>query len=284
MNVIPKKIYQSWKTKNLPEKMQKIVEKTKQMNPEYEYELWDDSDCYNFLLQNFGKNYADAFDILIPGAFKCDFWRYAVLYVNGGIYMDLDMTPEVPFSEIIRKNDQFVSIVDMKVPQRHPCAIYQAFIACRPKHPIMLTSLQLTFYNIVSRRHDIDEKYGNLGVTGPIVVGIAMNLYWDKVETHKNIEPGEYKHGIRLFQMNSAKTWDNEGKIIFDNKFSGYERGTDYARVDSYYKDDPKKRIRKIIKYILITLVSVAILGLIFTYVFRKKFKNCEKFCSQSSK
>ena len=93
MNVIPKKIYQSWKTKNIPENVQKIVEKTKQMNPEYEYELWDDTDCYNFLLTHFGQNYANAFDVLIPGAFKCDFWRYAVLYVNGGIYMDLDMTP-----------------------------------------------------------------------------------------------------------------------------------------------------------------------------------------------
>lgn len=281
MNFIPKKIYQSWKTKNLPEKMQKIVEKTKQMNPEYEYELWDDTDCYNFILQNFGQNYADAFDVLIPGAFKCDFWRYAVLYVNGGIYMDLDMTPEVPFREIIRKDDQFVSIVDMKVLLRHPCAIYQAFIACRPKHPIMLTSLQLTFYNIVSRRHDIDEKYGNLGVTGPVVVGIAMNLYWNNVETHKNIEPGEYKDGIRLFQMNSKKTWDNEGRVIFDNKFKGYDRGTDYTRVYSYYKDDPKRGTRELIKYIFITLVILAILGLISTYIFRKKFKNCEKSCSR---
>ena len=34
--MIPKKIYQSWKTKDLPEKMQKIVNETKRMNPEYE--------------------------------------------------------------------------------------------------------------------------------------------------------------------------------------------------------------------------------------------------------
>jgi len=82
--------------------------------------------------------------------------------------------------------------------------------------------------------------------------------------------------------MNSKKTWDNEGKVIFNNKFNGYERGTgDYGRVKSYYKDDPKRGTRKLIKYIFITLVILAILGLISTYIFRKKFKNCEKSCSR---
>src|SRR3990167_6037901 len=118
MSLIPKKIYQSWKTKNLPENMAQIVQKTREMNPEYEYELWDDDDCRAFLMKNFGQNYVNAFDILIPGAFKCDFWRYAVLFVNGGVYMDIDMVPQVPFREIIRPSDEFISVVDRKDPFR----------------------------------------------------------------------------------------------------------------------------------------------------------------------
>ena len=107
--MIPRKIYQSWKTKNLPPELQKVVNKTKALNPNYEYHLYDDEDCRKFLLDNFGINYVNAFDALVPGAFKCDFWRYAVLYVNGGIYMDLDMEALVPFDEMIAGNNLTIS-------------------------------------------------------------------------------------------------------------------------------------------------------------------------------
>lgn len=272
MSLIPKKIYQSWKTKKLPEKMAKIVQKTKDINPEYEYELWDDNDCRQFLLDNFGQNYANAFDVLIPGAFKCDFWRYAVLYVNGGVYMDIDMTPAVPFREILRHDDEFVSIVDRKFIFKPKSDIYQAFIACRPKHPIMLTALELAFYNIAGRKH---ELFDTLGITGPVVVGIAMNLYWKKDKTHDNIDPGEYPDGIRLLEMNLKKTWDNTGKIIFDNRFDGYKRGpTNYNSVSSYYKDDPMKSKRRLIMYIFWGLLCLVLFGLIMAIIFRKKFKH----------
>lgn len=272
MSLIPKKIYQSWKTKKLPEKMAKIVQKTKDINPDYEYELWDDNDCRQFLLDNFGQNYANAFDVLIPGAFKCDFWRYAVLYVNGGVYMDIDMTPAVPFREILRRDDQFVSIVDRKFIFKPKSDIYQAFIACRPKHPIMLTALELAFYNIAGRKH---ELFDTLGITGPVVVGIAMNLYWKKDKTHDNIDPGEYPDGIRLLEMNFKKTWDNTGKIIFDNRFDGYKRGpTNYNSVSSYYKDDPMKCKRRLITYIFFGAIFLVLFGLIMAVIFRKKFKH----------
>lgn len=275
---IPKKIYQSWKTKNLPEKMNSIVQRTKEMNPEYEYELWDDTDCKNFLLKNFGQNYANAFDILIPGAFKCDFWRYAILYVNGGVYMDLDMTPEAPFREILKDSDKFVSIVDMKAIFRPKCAIYQAFIACVPGHPIMLHSLQLAFHNIVTRRYEVLE---NLSITGPVVVGIALNMYWNNPKTHQSIAPGDYPGGIRLFEMNSDKTWDKDGRTLFNNKFDGYKRGSgNYSFVSSYYKDDPRRGTRQLIKNIFYGLIVLVIMGFIIAYIFRKKLKNCEKSCS----
>ena len=74
MSLIPKKIYQSWKTKNIPDFLEKNVNIIISLNPEYEYLLYDDEHCRNFLLENFGINYANAFDVLIPGAFKCDFW------------------------------------------------------------------------------------------------------------------------------------------------------------------------------------------------------------------
>ena len=271
MSLIPKKIYQSWKTKKLEGKMQDVVNRTISMNPDYEYELWDDKDCYDFLLTNFGVNYANAFDVLIPGAFKCDLWRYAVLYVKGGIYMDLDMTCEYPFRDILKPTDRFVSIVDkFDIPGYKKCAIFQSFIACEPRHPIMRTSLEFSYCNIAMRRHDLVS----LSITGPIVAGIAFNLYMNKPNTFDEIKVSEYKDGIRLFKMdNQATSSDLDGKIIFKNKYDSYKRGpNDYHLARNYYKNDSTQMFRQIVRYFVIfVVVLVAFVSVVLSYIFIRK-------------
>jgi hypothetical protein len=278
MSLIPKVIYQSWKTKNLSEKMTEAVNKVKELNPEYKYELWDDNDCRQFLLEHFGINYANAFDILIPGAFKCDFWRYAKLYIDGGVYMDIDMVPLVPFNQMIDNNDEFVSIVDMENTFSHPCAIYQAFIACKPKHPILLYTLQLTFANIVTRRKDTFES---LSVTGPVVMGLGLNLYWNKDKTHERIKPGIYDK-IKLYKMDGNFTYDLQNNKIINNKFEGYNRGIFDYTTSEYYKDDPRSNLRKKIKYIVIVILVIAIIGILLSIIFRRKWKKCQESCGSS--
>ena len=284
MSLIPKRLYQSWKTKNLDSKMAEIVEKNRRLNPDYVYELYDDNDCRQFLLDHFGQNYANAFDILIPGAFKCDFWRYAKLYVDGGIYMDIDMTALVPFSQFISPTDEFVSVVDMMQPYSifmEIPGIYQAFLACRPKHPIILLSLQLSFYNIVSRRAGIAET---LSITGPGAVGIAWNLFWEKKNTFSPIKSGIYPNGIKLFTMDNSFTYDLNKTKIISNKYEDYNRGLgNYGKVESFYKDDPRLTFRRIIAYGIIILVLIAFIGLLFTFVYRKRWRRCQTSCKPVS-
>ena len=87
--VIPLDIYQTWKTKDLPPKMEKCVETLKRQNPEFRHHLYDDEDCYQFIQDNFDPEVAEAYDALIPGAYKADLWRCCILYKRGGIYLDI---------------------------------------------------------------------------------------------------------------------------------------------------------------------------------------------------
>lgn len=271
MNLIPKVIYQSWGAKTLKPLMSKNVERIKSLNPEYEYKLYDDSDCRKFILDNFGVNYADAFDAIIPGAFKCDFWRYAVLYVNGGVYLDIDMEPLYPFREILKDSDQFVSVADQENGIDKITGIYQAFIACKPKHPILLYSLQMSFSNIATRRLSINS----LDITGPTVMGVAFNLYFKNSKTYNPIKSGDYGDGVRLFTMTPKHTIDLQGRVIFNNKYDGYSRGpNNYGLSLHYYTDSPWGKssiihsvVLRFRTYILIILV---ILG-IAMYIYRKK-------------
>ena len=88
-SVIPLHIYQTWHSKKLPPKMRECVEKLKKDNPEFKHHLYDDSMCRKYIKQNYSKDVLDAFDKLVPGAYKADLWRYCILYKEGGIYLDI---------------------------------------------------------------------------------------------------------------------------------------------------------------------------------------------------
>ena len=88
--VIPLHIYQTWHTRdNLPEKMRECMETLQKQNPEFIHHLFDDDDCREFIKDNYSAEVVNAYDSLIPGAYKADLWRYCILYKNGGVYMDV---------------------------------------------------------------------------------------------------------------------------------------------------------------------------------------------------
>jgi len=87
--IIPLHVYQTWKTKELPPIMKNFNNLLKEQNPEFQFHLYDDNDCREFISQHFDSDVVHAFDSLKPGAYKADLWRYCVLYINGGIYLDI---------------------------------------------------------------------------------------------------------------------------------------------------------------------------------------------------
>ena len=50
---IPLKIYQTWNTKELPEKMRENIERLQRQNPDFEYNLFDENDRGEFIKANF---------------------------------------------------------------------------------------------------------------------------------------------------------------------------------------------------------------------------------------
>ena len=278
---IPKVIYQSWKTKKLPDYAQKNADLLKKLNPEYRYELYDDEDCRKFLLDNFGENYVNAFDALIPGAYKCDFWRYAILYVKGGVYIDIDITPLVPFSEILPPTAELVSVSDQTFGE-YP-GIFQAFIATIPNHPVLLNCLQFTFSNIVNRI----ELLHNLSITGPALMAVAMNIYFKKKTPNSPLPPGIYQKGKIIlykpdFEVNLC--YDFDGKPIFALP-STVEKAkmilldtNDYRRT-KVYKDDFRNKFTPSsnLHFVFAFSVIVIFILVIIVYRYRKLYLQCSK-------
>ena len=105
--MIPKVVYQTWKTKQLPKQYEIILDHNKSLNPEYQFILLDDDDLVKFfntqdpLLKN-------AFFKINPkyGASRADLFRYVIIYLHGGIYLDVKIKCIQPFKEWIINTDQ----------------------------------------------------------------------------------------------------------------------------------------------------------------------------------
>lgn len=261
---IPRKIWQTWKTKTLPAKMAKNVAKMLADNPEYEYSLSDDADCIQLLMENFGPNFVNAFWAPRFGMFRADLWRYAVLWLHGGVYLDLDAVLLEPLSAVIR--DPFTLIIPKDIGAS---GLYQAFVACAPKHPAIWHMLQLAFYNIASRRPLISD----LALSGPLVAEVAVNLYLEKVKTTAHFKPGVYDAGKLLIiehqshvGFDESYVVDDSGRRFFRTKYPGYRNLFTWhslkklLHIESYYCDERDEPTRRLYSMILAQKAAILFL------------------------
>jgi mannosyltransferase OCH1-like enzyme len=159
-SIIPLKIYQTWHTKDLPAHMKLSVDRLKRRHPRFEHFLFDDNECREFIASNFDSAVLSAFDNLIPGAYKADLWRYCVLYINGGVYLDIkyDCINTFHFIELTEK-EYWVLDIDRN-------NIYNALIVALPKNETLLKCINQVVENVNNK------YYGNSCVdpTGPGLV------------------------------------------------------------------------------------------------------------------
>jgi len=201
-SVIPLHIYQTWYSKQLPPKMLECVKKLQNDNPEFKYHLYDDNDCRNFIKKYFDNDVLNAYDKLVPGAYKADLWRYCVMYKKGGIYLDIKFQCEPGFKLIeLTNREHFV----LDRPYTHPnsslanelqiinnpnyykyvydkidttfweykqIGIYNAVLVCKPRNEFMFECINACVHNIKNNYYGYNPLYP----TGP---GLFGNIYFN---------------------------------------------------------------------------------------------------------
>jgi mannosyltransferase OCH1-like enzyme len=163
--VVPLVIYQTWHTKTLPRLMHNSIVLLKQNNPRFTHHLFDDTDCREFIKNNFANDVLHAYDSLIPGAYKADLWRYCILYKNGGIYLDIKYRHVNNFKLIsITEQEHFVLDADNT-------GIYNALLVCRQGNEKLLMAIRKIVENVNTK------FYGSscLEPTGPLLLAKFFN-------------------------------------------------------------------------------------------------------------
>jgi mannosyltransferase OCH1-like enzyme len=164
---ISNNIFQTWQDKKLPPLMYLAVKKVRKQNPRFNHYLFDDNDCREFIKNNFEADVLNAYDSLIPGAYKADLWRYCILYKRGGIYMDIKYKPLNGF--------KFFNLLDQEyfVLDHGENGIYNALMVCKPGNDILLKAINQIVENVKHR------YYGHsfLEPTGP---GLLIKYFSEK--------------------------------------------------------------------------------------------------------
>jgi len=138
--VIPKIIWQTMKTNQVPDFIKSYTDSWIEQNPEYEYRFYDDEDIINFLKKDFPE-FLEGYQNLKYGASKADLWRYLIIYKYGGVYADIDCFCINPLRKWINKNAAFVTGLGTNND------ICQWLIISVPKSPIFLRAAEKTIKN-----------------------------------------------------------------------------------------------------------------------------------------
>jgi len=112
---IPKVCYQTWVTKDhtkLTNTTLEVLAENKRLNPDIDFQLWDDNDVIDFMKREFPGEVYESFITINPkyGAARADFFRYCVLYKYGGLYMDIKSYFRIKnvFGDIIHPDDECI--------------------------------------------------------------------------------------------------------------------------------------------------------------------------------
>lgn len=73
----------------LPPSIQANIESAKRIYSQAVHKLWDGTELRALIRYHIGTDALSAFDYLRPYSYKCDLARFCLLYVEGGMYIDL---------------------------------------------------------------------------------------------------------------------------------------------------------------------------------------------------
>ena len=158
-NTIPLKVWQTYKTNKLSDEAKECQQTW--LEQKIPYEFMDDQDIDKFMKKNFNKKTYDTFKNLPLGVMKADMWRYCVLYINGGIYSDIDTKCVVPVKDWeIEKQERMIVCLEN---DSHFCQ--WTIVSCKG-HPVLKTVIDLIVER-ASKGIDISEKHFVHKHTGP---------------------------------------------------------------------------------------------------------------------
>lgn len=134
---IPKRIMQTWKDNDVPDRWKSSPKSIQNHMSEWRYKLMTDKDNREFV-QRYFPDFLGTYDAFPHPIQRADAIRYMYLYIKGGIYMDLDYEVQRPLDDLFESSSDLYFVESGNVGSY----ITNSFMACKPRHPIWLSVIE----------------------------------------------------------------------------------------------------------------------------------------------
>ncbi len=231
---IPLNIFQHWHNSELPPDMKKTVDIIRNTNPEFNHTIYDNITAREFIKTNFDNEVLNAFDCLKPLAYKCDLFRYCVLYIKGGIYLDIKYEPKNGF-KLINLVDKEHFALDPPFSWSYKTRAYGIFngiFVCKQNNNILKKTIDIIVLNVKNKNYGISA----LSPTGPLLVGKSYMSYYNY-----NMSPNSLL-SIDLFLRNTNTLQIIYKKTLIFEMYDTYRKEQASSNTNEYYAELWKKR------------------------------------------
>ena len=160
---VPSTVHQYWEPDLPPSLYLDRMSKWRELNPGFTFVLWNAKSAET-LLEQVSERAAAAFRSLRVPAARADLFRYAVLWSNGGTYVDVDDVVGAPLNRTVTME------AGLHVVLKGARTYTNNFIACPAMHPVMDAALKRATDNIENRKGRNAKQ-----MTGPGVLSRVMN-------------------------------------------------------------------------------------------------------------
>ena len=236
---IPKVIFQTFPDKhNLPDIFQDNIRQIRQLNPEWEYRLFDDRDIEAFILQAYGEDILRLYLRIDPvyGAARADFFRYLLMYSEGGVYLDIKSTLDKPLDTVLIPDYKFIlsqwnqgdhseykgwgNHCDFFMDEEYE--FQQWHIITVKGHPFLKSVISKVIQRMLA--YDVLQegvgKKAVLKITGPIVYTQAIEPLLESQPYHRLCVTDDLGIGYSIFRSKKHKTEHSSHRPFFKTYYA----------------------------------------------------------------
>jgi hypothetical protein len=112
---------------------QKVYDNLNTFAPGYKLKLYDDQSGEKFLEQHFSKAVRERFQQMPSGAHKADLLRYCLLYIYGGVYLDVKTILLKPLDNLFKDRETSYFVLTTPIDK-----IYNGILATYPRNSFYL--------------------------------------------------------------------------------------------------------------------------------------------------
>ena len=216
---IPHVIFQTYKNNQFHNESHKhVFHHLLESHPHFDYYFFNDKQCIDFI-KKYAPEYIEAYHTLYPVAYKADLFRYILIYIKGGIYLDHKYILRTSFERLLSEscNQFYCHDVDNSL-------LFNSIIISTPENPQIKELIEKINNNIKTL------FYGKcpLHPTGPRLFGEIMDHSYSHLQHVVNDQIKDYKSGNVFIKKNNQLLLTTSYDNYYFNKNHRNEIKNDY--------------------------------------------------------